>query len=85
MDDNMTAVLIVFISVVGPIWLVMHYKYKNRAIGNLSAVDNAQLAQISEIAQRMEQRVVALERILDAEVPAWRGNGADDAFARRAG
>jgi phage shock protein B len=87
MDDNLTAVLICLGSVLGPIWLVMHYKYKFRAGDRLNSADAALLEQISATAQRMEQRVATLERILDAEIPSWRGS-ADAAGAfynRRAG
>jgi phage shock protein B len=74
MDDNITAVLIVLISVLGPIWLVMHYRYKNRSFGRMNAGDAAQLEQIAAVAQRLEARVATLERILDAEAPAWRAS-----------
>jgi len=72
MDDNLTAVLIVLISVLGPIWIVFHYKAKARAAGMLSASEVAVVDGLNQTALRLEQRVAALERILDAEVPAWR-------------
>jgi phage shock protein B len=73
MDDNLTAVLIVLISVLGPIWIVFHYRAKDKKGLQLSAGEAAVVDQLGQTAQRLEQRVVALERILDAEVPAWRG------------
>jgi phage shock protein B len=74
MDDNLTGIIIALGCTLGPIWLVMHYKYKNRMAGGLTSNDAAMLEQITAVAQRLEQRVATLERILDAEVPAWRGN-----------
>jgi phage shock protein B len=87
MDDNLTAVLICLGSVLGPIWLVMHYKYKFRNSGQLSAKDAALVEQIAATAQRMEQRVATLERILDAEIPAWRASPLppDGFYNRQAG
>jgi phage shock protein B len=72
MDDNLTAVLIVLISVLGPIWIVFHYRAKGQKAGMLSASDAAVVDGLNQTAVRLEQRVAALERILDVEVPAWR-------------
>jgi phage shock protein B len=74
MDDNLTAVLIVLISVLGPIWIVFHYRAKGQKAGMLSASDAAVVENLNQTAARLEQRVAALERILDVEVPAWRGS-----------
>jgi phage shock protein B len=85
MDDNLTAVLIVLISVLGPIWIVFHYRAKANRGAQLSAGETALVENLGQTAQRLEQRVATLERILDAEVPAWRGSfepGAD--YGRRA-
>ena len=73
MSDNVTGVLIVLVCVLGPIWLTMHYRYKMRTAGSMSAADASTLDQALLVAQRLEQRVIALEQILDADVPAWRG------------
>jgi len=74
MSDNLTAVLIVLIVILGPIWVTFHYVSKGRAGRQLNAADAAALDQMTATAQRLEQRVATLERILDAETPAWRGN-----------
>ncbi len=73
MDDNLTAVLIVLIAVLGPIWIVFHYKAKATRGAQLSAGEAAMVENLGQTAMRLEQRVATLERILDAEVPAWRG------------
>jgi phage shock protein B len=86
MDDNLTAVLIVLISVLGPIWIVFHYRAKANKGAQLSAGETALVDHLGQTAQRLEQRVAVLERILDAEVPAWRGdyqNGGQ--YGRQAG
>jgi phage shock protein B len=38
----------------------------------LNDQDAASIGQLTETAARMEARMATLERILDAEVPAWR-------------
>jgi len=86
MDDNLTAVLIVLISVLGPIWIVFHYRAKGQKASMLSASDAAVVEGLNQTAARLEQRVTALERILDAEVPAWRGSyDGGEVFGRRVG
>ena len=72
MNDNITAVLIVFICVIGPIWIVFHYRTKSRAGQQLNAEDAAAFEQLSQVAARMETRIATLERILDTEAPGWR-------------
>lgn len=72
MSDNLTAVLIVAIAVLGPCWLTFRFLARGRDTARLNAVDQAAYAQMSESLARMEARMAVLERILDAEAPAWR-------------
>jgi phage shock protein B len=72
MSDNLTAVLIVAISVLGPVWIVFHFIGKGKAARQLNARDAAAFDQLAATAARMEGRMAILERILDAEVPDWR-------------
>jgi phage shock protein B len=77
MDDDVMVVLIVAISIGGAIvlrWL----KLRARQGGQLNAQQVAALNEMGAVAGRLEQRVAMLERILDAEIPAWRGQ---DPFA----
>ncbi len=83
MSDNLTAVIIVAIVILGPVWLTFQFVGKGRAARQLNAQDAAAFEQLSQTAARMEQRIATLERILDAEVPAWRSNPAN--FYRQAG
>jgi phage shock protein B len=63
---------LIFLLVVAPIWIVAHYLVRWRRSRRLSLDDEKTLGELYEIARRMEGRVVALERVLDAEVPGWR-------------
>ncbi len=64
--------LIAFCFVVAPIWIVAHYVTRWRTAKVLSAEDEKMLAELWELAPRLESRINALERILDAEAPDWR-------------
>jgi phage shock protein B len=82
MDDNLTEVLIVAISILGLICL-RYLKLRARSAGQMSTQEIAAVEQMGQIAQRLEARVATLERILDAEVPDWRGKQPDN-FYRKA-
>ena len=75
MFDDLTAVLIVFICVWGVVAL-RWMKIKSQTSGQLGAQEADALAQMAATAQRLEQRVATLERILDGEVPSWRNRHA---------
>lgn len=64
--------IVVFLSVVAPIWIIAHYVTRWRTAKTLSAEDEKMLAELWESAPRLEERIHNLERILDAEVPGWR-------------
>ena len=71
------ALLIPIIAIVmgiGSGMLKMHYKHKERMTDHMSGDQIAELEQMSKIADILDQRVNVLERILDDEVPNWRGN-----------
>jgi phage shock protein B len=54
------------------VWLNLHYKYKNRSLGQMSGDQMAELERMSRVADILDQRVNVLEDILDDEVPNWR-------------
>lgn len=64
--------LIVFIVIVLPIWLILHYATRNSASKRLTSKDESLLQELHENARRMEDRIHNLERILDADAPEWR-------------
>ncbi|MBP2311778.1 envelope stress response membrane protein PspB [Azospirillum soli] len=63
---------VLFMTVVAPLWIIFHYITKWRAQRGLSAQDERLLAELWEIANRLEGRIQTLERVLDAEAPNWR-------------
>ena len=58
--------------VVAPIWLVLHYRSKRQISQGLSEEEYIQLSELSELADKMADRIKTLEAILDAETPDWR-------------
>jgi phage shock protein B len=63
---------ILFMVVVVPIFLIMHYTTKWKAAKGLSDEEQTTLEDLWQTSQRMDSRLNALETILDAEVPDWR-------------
>jgi phage shock protein B len=66
---------IVFLAVVAPIWIVAHYLTRWRRSRTLSSEDERVLGDLYEAAGKMEARLAALERALDAEAPGDRRTG----------
>jgi phage shock protein B len=68
----LTAVAVIFMVVVLPVWLLLHYLTKMKALRGLSAEDEADLEKLWKKAAAMEDRVNTLETILDEHHPSWR-------------
>ena len=63
---------IVFMTVVVPLFVIMHYTTKWKATKGLSDDEHQMLEDLWKESQAMQSRVNALETILDSEVPDWR-------------
>ena len=64
--------LVLFLVIVAPVWIISHYVTRWRTAKTLSAEDEKMLAELWELAPKLESRINTLERILDADVPDWR-------------
>ncbi len=64
--------MIIFMVIVAPIWLILHYRAKNQSTKVLSAEEQQTLDQLARVAEKMEARMTALERILETEDPRWK-------------
>ena len=64
--------LILFMLFVAPLWVIMHYRSKNKIKQGLSASELEQLNELASRAEKMSERIKTLEAILDAESPRWR-------------
>jgi phage shock protein B len=64
--------VVVFLVIVAPIWIIVHYMTRWRQTRMLSSEDEKLLAELWSSVDKMESRINNLERILDAEVADWR-------------
>jgi len=71
-SDIIMAPVIIFMVIVAPIWLILHYRSKRQVSQGLSEEEYVQLSELSEMADKMADRIKTLEAILDAETPDWR-------------
>lgn len=72
MEGIIMAPIILFMIIVAPIWVIMHYRTASKKAVGLSDEEKDSLHEIAEMAESMEQRITTLESILDAETPDWR-------------
>jgi phage shock protein B len=63
---------VVFLVVVAPLWITLHYRSKQRSQSALSDDERQSLEQLGVRAEQMGERIATLEAILDTETPGWR-------------
>ena len=63
---------ILFLTVVMPIWLTMHYRSVNRSARGLNEGDREVIEEMLVTVDTMSERIQTLESILDVEHPDWR-------------
>lgn len=68
----LSAPIIVFLLFIAPIWLILHYRSRNKISAGLNEEERESLRELARTAERMQERVRTLEAILDAEHPSWR-------------
>ncbi|MCY4428748.1 MAG: envelope stress response membrane protein PspB [Halieaceae bacterium] len=69
---------ILFLTVVCPIWLIMHYRSLRRSSRNLSTEDRHTLEEMLVTVDKLTDRIHSLEAILDADHPGWRTEQAQE-------
>ncbi len=72
MEELLMVPVILFMAIVAPIWLVLHYRSKRQISQGLTEDEYQQLTELSDLADKMAARIKTLEAILDAETPEWR-------------
>ncbi len=72
MEELIMVPVIIFMLLVAPIWLILHYRSKRQISQGFSEEEYTQLSELSELADKMTDRIKTLEAILDAETPDWR-------------
>lgn len=71
-SDFMFVPIILFMVIVAPIWIVMHYRSKTQKESGISVAEHERLQELMKVADSMIERIETLESILDTETPAWR-------------
>ena len=72
MSTALFVLAIIFMTVITPLFVIMHYTTKWKATKGLSDDEHQMLEDLWKESQAMQSRVNALETILDNEVPDWR-------------
>ncbi|MCH1492766.1 MAG: envelope stress response membrane protein PspB [Luminiphilus sp.] len=70
--EMMFVPMVLFMVIVAPIWIVMHYRSLNRSSRSLSEDDRQSLDEMLATVDKLSHRIVSLESILDADHPDWR-------------
>lgn len=63
---------ILFMVVVAPMWITMHYRSVRRSTRSLNQEDRESIEHMLETVDRLTDRIGALEAILDVDHPDWR-------------
>jgi phage shock protein B len=63
---------ILFMVVVAPIWISLHYRSVSRSSRSLTDEDRESVEHMLETVDRLTDRIATLESILDADHPDWR-------------
>ena len=75
-SSHITAVIlvpsIVFMVIVAPLWVWLHYRSKRRAQVALTESERDNLEALLLKSEAMMERIDTLESILDAQTPEWR-------------
>lgn len=72
MSDLLVVALIVFIAVPAPLFIVLHFITKWKQSREISGGDEKMLEDLWLLGQKLEERLEALETILDNDSPEWR-------------
>ncbi len=64
--------VILFLTIVVPLIVVLHFVTKWKQGREISGDDEKMLEDLYLMSQRMEERLHTLERILDDQLPEWR-------------
>jgi len=77
--EDLVPLVVVPSVVLGLPWIIFHYITRWKTAATLTKQDEDLLDDLNELARRLDDRVVTIERIMDAENPAWRATALSDA------
>ena len=79
MPEVLIPIIVVPVIFLGLPWIIFHYITKWKSQATLTREDEDLLDELHEMARRLDERMVTIERIMAAENPAWRQLAADPA------
>jgi phage shock protein B len=74
--EGFAAIVAIFI---GLPWIIFHYITKWKMQASITTEDENLLDELHDLARRLEERLVTVERIMTAENPNWRSLTTDPA------
>lgn len=77
MEEAIQLAIIGGVFIVAPLAILGHYITEWRKSRGLSVQDEATLEELRKTADKLEERLATMERILDDEVPDWRSRRYD--------
>ena len=72
MEDILVPIIVVPILFIGLPWLIFHYITKWKQAKTLTSGDEQLLDDLHDMARRLDDRLLTIERIMTAENPNWR-------------
>ena len=63
---------ILFLVIVAPMWITMHYRSVSRSSRSLNQEDRESIEQMLETVDQLTDRIGTLESILEVDHPDWR-------------
>ncbi|HEX8532829.1 MAG TPA: envelope stress response membrane protein PspB [Allosphingosinicella sp.] len=79
MEEILIPIIVVPIIFLGLPWLIFHYITKWKSAATITGEDEKLLDELHELARRLDDRMVTIERIMAAENPGWRQLAQDPA------
>jgi phage shock protein B len=79
MEEILIPILVVPIIFLGLPWLIFHYITKWKSAASITGEDEKLLDELHDLARRLDDRMVTIERIMAAENPNWRQLSQDPA------
>lgn len=74
MGELIAIAIIVFIAIPAPLFIILHFITKWKQSREMSGADEKMLEDLWQTSIRLEDRLDALETILDNEIAGWRKN-----------
>lgn len=66
--------IVVFLTIPAPLFIILYFITKWKQSRELSGGDEQMMEELWQLSNRFEDRLEALETILDNELPGWRRN-----------